>query len=79
MSNDRRYEQENVAEDSLNEVVMAVDLRDRGTVGCCYYVARDEKLYFMEDVKCGGWEVIESCECLKIGCNSAILTDIVLQ
>ena len=25
--------------DSLNEVLAAFDLRDRGTVGCCYYVA----------------------------------------
>lgn len=45
--------------DSLNEVVMAVDLRDRGIVGCCYYVAREEKLYMMEDVKSGGIEVID--------------------
>lgn len=46
--------------DALNEVVMAVDLRDRGTVGCCYYVAREEKLYFMEDVKHGGLDVIDT-------------------
>ena len=30
--------------DSLNEVIMAVDLKERGTVGCCYYVAREEKV-----------------------------------
>lgn len=48
--------------DSLNEVVMAVDLRDRGTVGCCYYVARAEKLYMMEDVRNGGIEVIDTRE-----------------
>ena len=46
--------------DSLNEIVMAVDLRDRGTVGCCYYIAREEKLYLMEDVKSGGIEVIDT-------------------
>ncbi|QDS74512.1 hypothetical protein FKW77_007276 [Venturia effusa] len=39
--------------DSLNEVVLAVDLRERGTVGCAYYVARDEKLFFMEDARLG--------------------------
>ncbi|KAF2748154.1 hypothetical protein M011DRAFT_422382 [Sporormia fimetaria CBS 119925] len=38
---------------------MAVDLRERGTVGCCYYVAREETLYFMEDVKIGGLEVVD--------------------
>ena len=46
--------------DSLYEVVMAVDLKDRGTVGCCYYIAREEKLYLMEDVKNGGSEIIDT-------------------
>jgi hypothetical protein len=46
--------------DTLNEVVMAVDLRDRGTVGCAYYIARDEKLYFMEDAHLGGVETVEA-------------------
>ncbi|KAL9071237.1 MAG: hypothetical protein Q9157_005541 [Trypethelium eluteriae] len=46
--------------DALNEVVMAVDMRGRGDVGCCYYVARDEKLYFMEDVKLGGLDVVDA-------------------
>ncbi|TID21741.1 hypothetical protein E2P81_ATG05007 [Venturia nashicola] len=46
--------------DSLNEVILAVDLRERGTVGCAYYVASDEKLYFMEDARLGGVETIEA-------------------
>ena len=46
--------------DLQNEVVMAVNLTDRGTVGCAYYVARDEKLYFMEDVRFGGPDVIDA-------------------
>ena len=48
--------------DSLNEVIMAVDVKGRGNVGCSYYVAREEKLYFMEDVKLGGLEVVETCK-----------------
>ncbi|KAL9597285.1 MAG: hypothetical protein Q9219_005266 [cf. Caloplaca sp. 3 TL-2023] len=48
--------------DAMNEVVMAVDLRDRTTVGCAYYVAREEKLYMMEDVKFGGIEIVEKSE-----------------
>jgi DNA mismatch repair protein MSH5 len=40
---------------------MAVDLQQKGTVGCCYYVARDEKLYFTEDVKLGGIPAIDAC------------------
>ncbi|KAI4092728.1 MAG: hypothetical protein L6R37_007534 [Teloschistes peruensis] len=37
-------------DDFLNETIMALDLRDRGTVGCAYYVAREEKLYMLEDL-----------------------------
>ncbi|KAL1792204.1 hypothetical protein ACET3X_009955 [Alternaria dauci] len=47
-------------DDTLIEIVMAVDLTPRGTVGCCYYVARDEKLYFMEDIQCGDVDVVEA-------------------
>ena len=50
--------------DMQNEVVMAVNLSDRGTVGCVYYVARDEKLYFMEDVRMGGADVIDARKCV---------------
>lgn len=39
---------------------MAVDVKSRGNVGCAYYVAREEKLYFMEDVKHGGADVVEA-------------------
>ncbi|KAL8902299.1 MAG: hypothetical protein Q9192_000035 [Flavoplaca navasiana] len=46
-------------DDSLNEVVMAIDLRDRGTVGCAYYIAREEKLYMMHDISSGGIETVE--------------------
>lgn len=49
----------------LSEVIMAVNLTDRGTVGCAYYVARDEKLYFMEDVQMGGPDVIDARKCNK--------------
>jgi len=46
-------------DDSIQEVVMAVDMRDRGTVGCCYYVAAQEALYLMADIKAAGLEVID--------------------
>ncbi|KAF2120478.1 muts domain V-domain-containing protein [Lophiotrema nucula] len=49
-----------IEDDALHEVIMAVDLRERGTVGCCYYVARDEKLYFMEDLKLGDPDVVDA-------------------
>ena len=46
--------------DSLNEVIMAVDMKDKGNVGCCYYVARDEKLALLSDVQSGGLEIIDA-------------------
>lgn len=49
--------------DVLGEVVMAVNKTDRGTVGCAYYVAREEKLYFMEDAQMGGADIVDSCGC----------------
>lgn len=49
-----------VVDDTLGEIVMAVDMTTRGTVGCAYYVAADEKLYFMEDVEMGGPDVVEA-------------------
>ena len=52
--------QEREDNDALNEIVMAVDMRDRGTIGCSYYVAREEKLYFMDDVRFGGLDVIDT-------------------
>ncbi|KAJ5058840.1 muts domain V-domain-containing protein [Bipolaris maydis] len=47
-------------DDLLNEIVMAVDLNTRGTVGCCYYIASEERLYFMEDVQFGHVDVVDS-------------------
>jgi DNA mismatch repair protein MSH5 len=44
------------------EIVMAVALEGRGTVGCCYYVAREETLYFMEDVRFGSVDVVDVCK-----------------
>ena len=53
-------------DDALDEIVLALDLRERGTVGCCYHVAREEKLYFMDDIKFGGIDVIDT---RKLSCG----------
>lgn len=45
---------------------MAVEIKERGAVGCAYYVAREEKLYFMEDMKFGDIETIDACECIVL-------------
>ncbi len=54
--------------DSLDEVIMCVDMRDRGTVGCCYYVARDQKVFVMADVTYGGIEVVDTCSLHLMAC-----------
>lgn len=46
-------------DEDLCQVVMAVDIKERGTVGCCYYIAEEERLYILEDVEQGGMDVIE--------------------
>ncbi|KAF2207500.1 hypothetical protein CERZMDRAFT_51161 [Cercospora zeae-maydis SCOH1-5] len=44
----------------LGEVIMAVNVTDRGAVGCVYYVARLRKLCFMEDVQAGAMDLVDS-------------------
>lgn len=46
--------------DALNEIIMAIDMRDRDTLGCAYYVARDEKLFLMEDIKLAGLDIVDT-------------------
>lgn len=56
--------------DSINETIMAIDMRDYGTIGCAYYVARDEKLYLMEDVKLGN---VDLADTLKLHATPTII------
>ena len=51
---------DDASDETLDEIVMAVDWKPRGTVGCAYYVAAQEKLYFMEDIELGGLDIIEA-------------------
>lgn len=48
-----------VDSDVLNEVIMAVDMKDNGTVGCAYYVALDESLFLQQDIPLAGIELVE--------------------
>lgn len=57
-------------QDAVNETVMAIDMRDRGTVGCAYYVAREETLYLMEDIKMAGLGIIDT---LKVHAQPTII------
>lgn len=62
------------SDEALDEIVMAVDMKPRGTVGCAYYIAAQEKLYLMEDMELGGPDVIEARECLMRVKGYSILT-----
>ena len=57
---DDRQVHEREGSDDLDQVIMALDMKERGALGCAYYLAQEERLYCMEDVKSGGAEVIES-------------------
>lgn len=46
--------------DALNEIIMAVDVRERGTLGCAYYIAREEKLFLVEDIKLADLDIIDT-------------------
>ncbi|TVY50120.1 MutS protein-like protein [Lachnellula occidentalis] len=45
--------------DSMNEVIMAIDMKG-GTIGCSYYIAREEKLCMMQDIKYGGLDTVDT-------------------
>ncbi|KAF3000149.1 MutS protein msh5 [Curvularia kusanoi] len=60
LEDDATTEIDNNDDDILSEVIMAIDMTLRGTVGCCYYVAREEKLYFMEDIQIGDVNTVDT-------------------
>jgi hypothetical protein len=48
------------SDESENEIIMALDVRTQATIGCAYYVARQEKIYFMQDCKYGDNSIIDT-------------------
>ena len=54
--------EEDEIDESLDVVVVALDIKERGTVGCAYYVAREERLFCMEDIDNGGMDVLDTCK-----------------
>ncbi|PWY89766.1 DNA mismatch repair protein Msh5 [Aspergillus heteromorphus CBS 117.55] len=47
-------------DDELEQVVVAIDMKESGTVGCSYYSAQEEKLYLLGDLRYSRAETIES-------------------
>ena len=54
----RAQEEESVSD----EVIMCVDMRDRATVGCCYYETSTGSLHLAEDIQSGGLDAIDTCK-----------------
>jgi DNA mismatch repair protein MSH5 len=52
---------EDNTDETLDNVIMAIDMKEHGTVGCAYYVAREERLFCMEDIVHGGIDTVEAC------------------
>jgi DNA mismatch repair protein MSH5 len=62
--------------EELEQVIMAIDMKERETVGCCYYVAQEEKLYLLEDVRSGGMEIIETRRAFRSSSLLALIADV---
>ena len=45
----------------MDETVLSIDVKER-CIGCCYYTTRNETMYFMEDMKMGGTDIIDTCK-----------------
>jgi DNA mismatch repair protein MSH5 len=59
-------------DDFLEQIIVAIDVKEKGKVGCAYYVAGEERLLCMEEILGGGVEVVEKCTTTKM---SSIQTD----
>lgn len=45
-----------------SQIIMAIDVQSKDTVGCCYYSSDDQTLYLFEDITSGGDDMIEKSE-----------------
>ncbi|OAP65085.1 hypothetical protein AYL99_01057 [Fonsecaea erecta] len=46
-------------DDFLEQVIVAVDIKGRGEIGCAYYIAGEERLLCMEEVMGGAADVVD--------------------
>ena len=53
-------------QETLQEIVMAINVTDRNTIGCAYYTAREEKLLLMEDVQSGSPDIVDTCKSPRV-------------
>lgn len=58
-------------DDFMEQIIVALDMRDKGRIGCAYYVASEGRLSCMEEVCGGGVDVLEKCRfLLSESCNT---------
>lgn len=50
-----------LTDDDLDLVVVAIDVRDSGTIGCSYYSTQEETLYLLGDMPSFGSDNIDTC------------------
>ncbi|KAI5309465.1 MutS protein msh5 [Ascosphaera atra] len=56
--------------DNEAQIVMAIDIKSKDTVGCCYYVSDEQTLYLLEDITSGGNDMVEK---LKVDINPTVV------
>lgn len=64
-----------LAEDDLDQIVAAIDMKDGGTVGCSYYSAQEKRLYLLGDIQHANSETIETCKSYIVS-PSPLLADL---
>ena len=55
-------EREDADADAVDEIIMCIDMNNKDTVGCCYYVASNASLFVMADVVNGGVDIVDRCK-----------------
>lgn len=55
-------DRDDLVDEELGHVIVAVDIKDQGTVGCAYYVAENETLFLLGDGRFGGMDAIDTCQ-----------------
>ncbi|KAL4905989.1 hypothetical protein BDW74DRAFT_184936 [Aspergillus multicolor] len=48
------------AEDDIDQIIAAIDMKEAGTLGCSYYSAQEKKLYLMGDIRHSNTEIIDT-------------------
>lgn len=43
----------------MEQIIVALDMRDKGKLGCAYYIASEERLLCMEEISGGDVDVAE--------------------